>query len=276
MRQIDLISSEWLDLLFEDRNKEYGAYVIRQDTGKRNLWAIVSLGVVLAMGIGVYYGTHAYATYKKAHPTYEEVITLIDLGTKEEPKIEKPKVNIEEPERVLDNVINSIKFVAPRIVKDDEANPEDMLRSQDEVMHSTVAIGSIEVTNGSDKGEVMRHHDAIAQTEPKPVEEEKVIDVVEHMPVFPGGVSELMAYLSKNIRYPVICQETGIQGRVVCQFIVERDGSISNIKVVRSVDPNLDKEAVRVLKAMPHWIPGMQNGRAVRVRYNLPVTFRLQ
>ena len=101
-------------------------------------------------------------------------------------------------------------------------------------------------------------------------------DVVEEMPQFPGGPSALFEYLSKNIKYPVVAEENGVQGRVIVTFVVERDGSITDVKVVKSVDPSLDKEAQRVVKSMPHWIPGKQNGSAVRVKYTVPVTFRLQ
>lgn len=106
--------------------------------------------------------------------------------------------------------------------------------------------------------------------------ENKVWDVVEQMPSFPGGPSALMLYLAQNIKYPTMAEKDGVQGRVVVSFVVERDGSISDVNVVRSVDPNLDQEAVRVVKAMPKWIPGKQDGSAVRVKYNVPVSFRLQ
>ena len=85
-----------------------------------------------------------------------------------------------------------------------------------------------------------------------------------------------MQYLNSNIKYPVVAQENGVQGRVVVSFVVEKDGSITDVRVVRSVDPSLDREATRVVKSMPHWIPGKQNGSAVRVKYNVPVTFKLQ
>jgi len=103
-----------------------------------------------------------------------------------------------------------------------------------------------------------------------------VFMVVEKMPQFPGGDSELFNYLSQNIKYPVEAQKAGIQGRVICQFIVEKDGAISNVKVVRSVDPNLDAEAVRVINAMPNWQPGEQKGKKVSVEYTLPINFKLQ
>ena len=111
--------------------------------------------------------------------------------------------------------------------------------------------------------------------EEEPVEEE-IFMVVEQMPEFPGGMAELMKFLSTNIKYPTIAQENGIQGRVIVQFVVNQDGSIVDPVVMRSVDPYLDKEALRVISTMPKWKPGMQRGKAVRVKYTVPVTFRLQ
>ena len=104
----------------------------------------------------------------------------------------------------------------------------------------------------------------------------KVYDVAEQMPQFPGGPQALFEYLSRNIKYPVEAEENGIQGRVVVSIVIERDGSVSDVKVVKSVAPSLDKEAVRVISSMPKWIPGKQNGSAVRVKYTMPVTFSLQ
>ena len=114
---------------------------------------------------------------------------------------------------------------------------------------------------------------------PKPVEEEateEIFVVVEQQPEFPGGTGALMKFLGDNIKYPVIAQENGIQGRVITTFVVERDGSITDVQVVRGQDPSLDKEAVRVIKTMPKWKPGQQRGKPVRVRFTLPVQFRLQ
>lgn len=104
----------------------------------------------------------------------------------------------------------------------------------------------------------------------------RVFDVVESMPEFPGGPPALMEYLNENIRYPKVAEENGIQGRVICTFIVECDGSVTDVKVARSIDPSLDKEAVRVMKNMPDWIPGTQNDVPVRVKYTVPVIFKLQ
>lgn len=104
----------------------------------------------------------------------------------------------------------------------------------------------------------------------------KVYDVVEEMPQFPGGPSALFEYLAQNINYPVVAEENGVQGRVLVTMVIERNGSVSDVKVVKSVDPSLDAEAQRVVRSMPHWIPGRQNGSPVRVKYTVPVTFKLQ
>lgn len=104
----------------------------------------------------------------------------------------------------------------------------------------------------------------------------QVYDIVEQMPSFPGGQSALFQYLSKNIQYPKLCEEHGIQGRVICSYIVEEDGSITDVQVRKSVHPSLDKEAVRVIQSMPKWNPGKENGLPVRVKYNLPTTFSLK
>ena len=114
------------------------------------------------------------------------------------------------------------------------------------------------------------------EVEEEDVEEQQIFQVVEEMPEFPGGMSECMKFLSKNIKYPTISQENGVQGRVIVQFVVNRDGSIVDPVVVRGVDPYLDKEALRVIQMMPKWKPGKQRGKAVRVKYTVPVMFRLQ
>jgi protein TonB len=112
---------------------------------------------------------------------------------------------------------------------------------------------------------------------PEEEEEEQVIHIrVEKMPEFPGGQDALNRFLVRNIKYPLLAQENGIQGRVVCQFVVNSDGSIVDISVVRGVEESLDKEAIRVIKSMPKWTPGRQRGKSVRVKYTLPIRFKLQ
>jgi TonB family protein len=111
----------------------------------------------------------------------------------------------------------------------------------------------------------------------KETPQEKVIfQVVEEMPEFPGGMAEAMKFLAKNIKYPVAAQQAKIEGRVIVQFVIERDGSVSDVKVMRGVNPELDAEAIRVVSMMPNWIPGKQRGKAVAVKYTMPIMFRLQ
>lgn len=278
MSKIDLINDSWVDLVFESKNKSYGAYQLRKNTGKRN---VKSMLIVFGTIAAILIASWAKVAIENAMPkkvAIETDVELSKLAQKKEPaKVErKEPVKVEMEQKVVEKVKSSVKFTAPEIKKDDEVKPEDELKSQDELSKTNTAIGSFDV-KGNDEaaGEVLKAKEVIADEKPKE-EETKVFDVVEQMPSYPGGMGALMQYLSSNIKYPVIAEENGIQGRVVCTFVVERDGSITDVRVAKSVDPSLDKEACRVIKSMPHWIPGKQNGSAVRVKYTLPVTFRLQ
>ncbi len=277
MAKIDLISRDWTEMVFEGRNKEYGAYRLRKNAGKRNLYSLITIFIAaLAIWGGISLVKFVESRTKTvAQTSVAELSTLNQPKKKAEVK-QQQKVKLEQPEKVVERVKSSVKFTAPVIKKDDEVKPEDELKTQDELMNTKTAIGALDVKGNDDaNGEVLKIKEAVAQPEPKP-EVEKVFDVVEQMPSFPGGPSALMEWLSNNVKYPVVAQENGVQGRVVVSFVVERDGSITDVKVVRGVDPSLDKEASRVVKAMPRWIPGKQNGSAVRVKYNVPVAFRLQ
>ena len=277
MSKIDLISNEWTDLVFEGRNQSYGAYKLRKTTGKRNLWAliIVALAAVL-LYLGLQLQRMAEAN-KKVENT--QAVELAKLNTeKKEAKVEKKEVIRQEPEKVVEQVKSSVKFTAPVIKKDEEVKEEDEIKL-DEVQKSDKAVGAFTV-EGNDEvgGAVLKAKEDIAAPEPPKhvVEETKIFTVVEQMPMFPGGDGALMGYLRDNIHYPTVAAENGVQGRVVVGFVVERDGSITDVNVLRSVDPSLDREAMRVVKSMPRWTPGKQNGSAVRVKYQVPVTFRLQ
>ena len=277
MSKIDLISNEWTDLVFEGRNQSYGAYKLRKTTGKRNLWAliIVALAAVL-LYLGLQLQRMAEAN-KKVENT--QAVELAKLNTeKKEAKVEKKEVIRQEPEKVVEQVKSSVKFTAPVIKKDEEVKEEDEIKL-DEVQKSDKAVGAFTV-EGNDEvgGAVLKAKEDIAAPEPPKhvVEETKIFTVVEQMPMFPGGDAALMGYLRDNMHYPTVAAENGVQGRVVVGFVVERDGSITDVNVLRSVDPSLDREAMRVVKSMPKWTPGKQNGSAVRVKYQVPVTFRLQ
>jgi len=159
---------------------------------------------------------------------------------------------------------------------DNQCDPNDyIIDKQNRIVKTGVRFTAPEIKKDGETGENRGGTDkngGASRTD----EKTKMFDVVEEMPSFTGGQGALMAYLSNNIVYPKKAMENGVQGRVICTFVVERDGSITDVKVSRSVDPLLDKEAVRVLSKMPKWTPGKQKGEPVRVKYTVPVTFRLQ
>lgn len=144
------------------------------------------------------------------------------------------------------------------------------------VVKNDEEVADVTIADSEDTGEKVEQKVFIPQVVDEEPEEEEIFMVAETMPEFPGGMAELMKYLSKNIKYPTIAQENGVQGRVTVTFTVNRDGSIVDPQVVRGVDPSLDKEAIRVISSMPNWKPGEQRGKKVRVKYTVPVTFRLK
>ena len=244
--------------MFEGRNKEYGAYQLRKGTSKRNIWSIIIVALAAALlflGLTV----HRMAEPSRTVMNMQAVEVANIKKDKKDVKVEKKDPVKVEPERIIEKVKSSVKFTAPVIRKDNLVKEEDEIKL-DEIEKSTKAIGALTV-DGNDElgGEVL-----------------KIFEVVEQNPTFPGGTAALMSWLSQNIKYPVIAAENGVKGRVIVQFVVEKDGSITDVVVVKSVDPSLDKEATRVIKNMPHWIPGRQNGSPVRVRFTVPVTFTLQ
>lgn len=280
MSKIDLYDPKWVEMVFAGKNKEYGAYQLRKDTSKRNITALLILLIAAAL-IG---GGLAYKVYQQKideeRQAYMEQLELSKLQEaakkekKEEPII-KAKI---EPKKVVEQVRETQKFTAPQIKKDELVNEENTLKDQAD-LDEKVAVGVKDQEGTQDRTDVAIRNDIAVNTNESEEKKEvanKVFDVVEQMPSFPGGNEALMKFLQDNVKYPVVAQENGVQGRVVVSFVVERDGSITDVKVVRSVDPSLDKEATRVVKSMPHWIPGKQNGAAVRVKYNVPVSFRLQ
>lgn len=278
MSKIDLISNEWTDLVFEGRNQAYGAYKLRKGTAKRNVWALIIVGLAAALlYLGLQLQKMAEAN-KKVENT--QAVELAKLNTeKKEAKVEKKEIIKQEPEKVVEQVKSSVKFTAPVIKKDEEVKEEDEIKL-DEVQKSDKAVGAFTV-EGNDEvgGAVLKAKEDIAAPEPpKHVVEEttKIFTNVEQMPMYPGGEGALLGYLRDNIHYPTVAAENGVQGRVVVGFVVERDGSITDVKILRGVDPSLDREAMRVVKSMPRWNPGKQNGSAVRVKFQVPVSFRLQ
>ena len=165
-----------------------------------------------------------------------------------------PPADAPQVAEILDIVENDEEIVEEKIAESESTT--EAISGPVAQVTGPVATGPVVVEEASDEGEIFQ--------------------VVEQMPEFPGGMQALMAYLSKNIKYPSVAQDNGIQGRVLVSFVVNKDGSIVDPEVIKSVDAALDHEAMRVIKAMPKWNPGKQRGKPVRVKYTVPVLFRLQ
>ena len=277
MAKIDLIDNGWVDLVFEGKNHAYGAYQLRKNTGVRNLKALITMFIGFAIIAAIVIAKVSFDKYMASrNVAIDADVELTQLAEKKEIKQEKKDEDPGMEKVEIERVKSSVAFTVPEIKKDEEVKEDQEMKSQDDLAETNTAIGAFTVEGNDETAEVKHVEEKIAEPEPVKEEETKVFDVVEQMPSFPGGPSALMQYLSSNIKYPVVAEENGVQGRVVCTFVVERDGSITDVRVIKSVDPSLDKEAVRVVKGMPKWIPGKQNGSAVRVKYTVPVTFRLQ
>ncbi len=282
MAKIDLYDPKWVDMVFAGKNKEYGAYKLRKGTSGRNIKALLILVITAALVGGFLAWKVIQQKNAEAQQAYMEAMQLAKLQKeaqkqeKKEKKIEKPK---EQPKKETPVTRQTQKFTAPVIKKDELVKEENQVKQMD-MLDAKVAVGTENKEGVADRSAVAAREEVSSVAPPPPAEHKvvsnKVFDVVEVMPSFPGGNGALMSYLSSHIKYPAVAQEQGIQGRVVVSFVVERDGSITDVRTVRSVDPSLDREAERVVKGMPRWNPGKQNGSAVRVKYNVPVAFRLQ
>ena len=165
------------------------------------------------------------------------------------------------------------------ITKQEEQKPQPMempkQTTQLEIVQDDVEVDDIDINADVDQSEVIEEYVPV-EVEEEEVVEQEIFKIVEEMPSYPGGEQKLMEYVAKNIKYPQIARETGIQGRVYVNFVVEPDGSVSNVSVLRGIGGGCDEEAMRVVKNMPKWKPGKQRGKAVRVQYMLPVNFKLQ
>ena len=282
MAKIDLYDPKWVDMVFAGKNKEYGAYQLRKGTSGRNIKALLILVIAAALVGGFLAWKVIEQKQAEEQQAYMEAMELAKLqqqAKKEEKKKEpvKPKV---EMKKEIPVARETQKFTAPVIKKDELVKEENQVKQMDK-LDEKVAVGAEDKEGVKDRTvEAVRNDIAVAAPPPppapKPEVATKVFDVVEEMPSFPGGNGALMSYLNGNTKYPVVAQENGVQGKVIISFVVERDGSISDVRVARSVDPSLDREAQRVVKSMPRWTPGKQNGQTVRVKYTVPVVFRLQ
>ena len=290
MAQIDLIQGKWCDIVFEGKNKEYGAYPIRKATGKRNVIAIISILVLIALCIGGIQLLNVYQEYQKRQEALRAEMELSKLQEKKQTETKKEEVEkvIKQPEqKVVEVKQNTIKFTEPVIKKDDEVKEENTLLNMEDLNKDNRRTADESYDQGTnqrqeDYGALTIEEEKVAPPPPPPapepepeqkVEENKVYDVVEQQPTFNGNIN---SWLASNLKYPPVAAENGIEGRVIVQFVVGKDGSIHSAQVVRGVDSSLDKEALRVVNSMPKWVPGKQNGQSVNCKFTLPVVFKLQ
>lgn len=267
-QKINLFNEAWVDLLFKDRNQEYGAFELRNDSARRHRWGIIGALIFTALIVLVPILYKQILSSRKERNV--EVTTLSDIQI--EKQLEKPKeIIIDKP---IPPLKSSIKFTPPVIKPDEEVQEDEEIKTQEELTKTDMNISVADV-QGTDEENGMDIADLNAMI----VEEDSTsqpFTIVEQMPEFPGGELALRKFLVNSVKYPVIAQENGIQGKVFINFIVDKNGSISNVKVFRGVDQSLDKEAIRVVKSMPKWIPGKQGGQPVRVSFTVPINFVLE
>ena len=283
-KEVDLSSREWCDLVFEGKNKDFGAYVIRTDSPKRHNKAVLYtiIGAIL-FGLLTWglVSANRYFEERRLAEMGEQEEVLIDMSQEaEEPEEQQERLEQPKPEVLPEEVLKSVKVTELQIVEDDKVKKEDEIKTQDELKETETAFGQKDNEKGTEDRNVTRtlkEEVVVEKKEEKPVEKkEEIFRSVEQMPQFPGGDAALMKYLSSHINYPPIAAENNVQGKVVVQFVVDKTGKVGEVKVIRSVDKDLDKEAVRVCKSLPKFTPGRQNGQAVSVWYTLPVQFKLQ
>jgi TonB family C-terminal domain len=281
-KDVDLTSSEWCEIVFEGKNKDFGAYKLRKSSPARHTKAVVSvfiaLAIVLTLLILSVNGVFSKPEEDQTAISTEQEITVFDGEEEIIEEEEEEQFQLPEPEEIIapEEVANQQQVTDLLIVEDDKIEEDKQVKNQEDVLENEAAVGAVDITEGTnDLNKVIIQEQVIAA--PKVEDEQPVsIAMVEQKPEFPGGEAAMYKWLGDNIVYPSAASEEGVQGRVVVEFVVGKDGSISNVKVVRPRHPALDKEALRVVKAMPNWLPGRNNGQPVKVTYTLPVTFKLQ
>ncbi len=285
-RNVDLTSKEWRDIVFANKNKEFGAYELRSKSDRRHNMAVVYTLIGLVVVVFLIFGYSKYSDYQaekaaleakeKAEKMSQAILEQVE-ETPEEEEIEEQK--FEQPEVVVpEEVLATVQVTQIAIVDADKVKNEVMdMETQKE---DNTARGVVNQEGSDDADKFKAVQEQVVVKEPEPVEEkpkeEKIFVAVEQPAEFPGGTAAMMKWLNNNIRYPEAAQQNDIQGKVVVNFVVEKDGSIAQVKIAKGVDKDLDREAIRVVKKMPRWQPGKNNGVPVRSYFNLPVTFRLQ
>lgn len=283
MAKLDILDPKWVDMVFANKNREYGAYKLRKGTSNRNILALaILLSVALAVGVFLFLKIKAEERARQEALDNATELQAVDQEQEEQKEEEQEDIQVEYEEPPVEEVRETQQFVVPEIK---EVIDESKQQTSVEDLNKDIATAS-KSQEGSDNIDIAPTIETppppppavVEEPKPEPVVEQKTYTMAEVgvQPSFPGGDAAMYAWLSKNLQYPPIAQENGIQGTVVVSFTVGADGSIKNIKVARGKDPALDKEAVRVVSKMPKWSPGKQNGQNVPVSYTLPVKFQLQ
>lgn len=284
-RNVDLTSQEWRDLVFADKNKEFGAYQLRKASDKRhNLAALYTLiGLIVVFFLILAYSKYSdYKAEQDAIALQEQrekmaAAELLQQEEEPEPEPEPEEQKFEQPEiEVPEEVLATVQVTQIAIVDADKVKNEVMDMEEQKEDNTARGVVNQEGSDDADKFKAVQEQVVVKEPEPeaKPVEEE-IFVAVEQQAEFPGGLPALMKWLNNNIRYPEAAQQNDIQGKVTVQFVVEKDGSIGAVTILKGVDKDLDREAIRVVKKMPKWQPGKNNGVAVRSYFRLPVTFKL-
>ena len=280
-KDVDLTSKEWRDIVFEGKNKEFGAYVLRQTSPARHtkaiVWVLAAVAVILVLLILSVNDVFKRAEEEQIVTATEQEMTTFDAEEFEEEIQEEEIFELPEPEEIIapEEVANSQQVTDLLIVQDEEIEEDKQVKNQEDIRENEAQLGTVDITEGvNDLNKIEVKEQVIA--EPVVDDEPLSIALVEQKPSFPGGEAAMYTWLGNNIVYPPAASEEGAQGRVVVEFVVGKDGSITNVRGVRPRHPALDREAVRVVSAMPTWVPGRNNGQPVKVTYTLPVTFKLQ
>lgn len=270
--------NDFLDILFYGRNKDYGAYELRSRYDKRVRNAVMGTASIVLVLMGGYVLNNTLMAADRTNPpvpVVEHPATLEDLKPPEEPPvtIPPPPVTSAPPPQAT-----TAAFTAP-LITDKDVSPDEMPPKHDDLEHKVIGIANVEGVEGGmdiDLGASGTGTKGVITVENKAADADGPLTFVERMPEFPGGEAALAKYLAKNIRYPHVAQENGIQGTIFIQFVVNRDGTISQVKTNGATKGGgLEEEAIRVVGKMPNWKPGKQNGQFVAVYFNLPVRFTL-
>lgn len=282
-KDVDLSSKEWRDIVFEGKNKEYGAYEMRENSTARHTRAVIivlaCLVAILVLLILSLTGVFSRAEEEGPDAATEQELATFAPEEEIEEEIEEEQVKFEEPEEIIqpEEVANEQRITDLLIVEDDKFDETKEVKTQEEMTQNEAQAGAVDITEGTNDLNKQVVKEQIIAPEPAP-EPEKVYNIamVEQKPEFPGGEAAMYKWLGDHINYPAAASEEGVSGRVVVEFVVSKTGAIENVRVLRGRHPALDKEALRVVKSMPKWQPGRNNGQPVKVTYTLPVTFRLQ